>query len=217
MKFQADKHRSDRVFNIGDSVYLKAQPYVQTSLAPCSSNKLAFRFSRPFTILHKIGESAYHLSLPDECHIHPVFHASQLKKAIPASTAVSELPNFAHELQIPLQVLDRRLHRHQDMVVPQVLVRWSHMPATLATWEDEEPLRQQFPRAPAWGQAVSQGGKDVTVHDSATTVEASTEGVDASSEDDADGSDAGDDDVGHLKTKQIRRPNPRVTGPEWTK
>jgi hypothetical protein len=32
----------------------------------------------------------------------------------------------------------------------------------LSPWEDEEELRQEFPRAPAWGQAVSKGGGDVT-------------------------------------------------------
>jgi hypothetical protein len=34
MKKQADKHRQERSFEIGDLVYLKLQPYVQTSLAP---------------------------------------------------------------------------------------------------------------------------------------------------------------------------------------
>ena len=34
MKIQADKHRSDRSFQEGDSVYLKLQPYIQSSLAP---------------------------------------------------------------------------------------------------------------------------------------------------------------------------------------
>lgn len=33
MKIQADKKISPRSFEIGDSVYLKIQPYVQTSLA----------------------------------------------------------------------------------------------------------------------------------------------------------------------------------------
>lgn len=61
MKHQADKHRSVRSFTPGDSIYLKAQPYVQTSLAPRSSNKLAFRFFGPFTVLDKIGQSAYKL------------------------------------------------------------------------------------------------------------------------------------------------------------
>ena len=31
------------------------------------------------------------------------------------------------------------------------------MPASLATWENYELLRQQFPRAPAWGHVGSQG------------------------------------------------------------
>jgi hypothetical protein len=48
------------------------------------------------------------------------------------------------------------------MMIPQVLVRWSHLPASLTTWEDEEPLRQDFPHAPAWGQAGTQGRGSVT-------------------------------------------------------
>ena len=74
MKTQADRHRTPRTFQSGDSVYLKAQPYVQTSLAPRSSNKLAFRFFGPFLITEKIGPSAYRLQLPPDCLIHPVFH-----------------------------------------------------------------------------------------------------------------------------------------------
>ena len=49
------------------------------------------------------------------------------------------------------------------MMIPQVLVRWSYFPKDLSTWEDEEPLRQQFLRAPTWGQAGSKGGRGVTV------------------------------------------------------
>jgi transposase InsO family protein len=36
MKKQADQHRSEHSFEVGDTVYLKLQPYVQTSLAPRS-------------------------------------------------------------------------------------------------------------------------------------------------------------------------------------
>jgi hypothetical protein len=32
MKRQADKHRPERQFNIGDMVFLKLQPYIQTSM-----------------------------------------------------------------------------------------------------------------------------------------------------------------------------------------
>jgi hypothetical protein len=58
--------------------------------------------------------------------------------------------------------MGRRLRQNLDTMVPQVLVRWSYLLEELCTWEDEVPLRQQFPRAPAWGQASSKGGGDVT-------------------------------------------------------
>jgi hypothetical protein len=59
MKKQADKHRTERSFNVGDMVFLKLQPYVQTSLAPRSSQKLAFKFFGPYKILARVGEVAY--------------------------------------------------------------------------------------------------------------------------------------------------------------
>jgi len=40
--------------------------------------------------------------------------------------------------------------------VLQGLIKWSGMPASLATWEDLEALRQRFPLAPTWGQVGSQ-------------------------------------------------------------
>ena len=89
MKIQADKKRSFRSFQIGDVVYVKIQPYVQTSLANRSSNKLSFRFFGPFIITEKIGEVAYKLQLPDDCSIHLVFHVSQLKKAVVMDHLVS--------------------------------------------------------------------------------------------------------------------------------
>ena len=76
MKHQADKKRSFRSFEVGDSIYVKLQPYVQTSLGNRSSNKLSFQFFDPFTVTEKIDEVAYKLQLPEDCLIHPVFHVS---------------------------------------------------------------------------------------------------------------------------------------------
>jgi hypothetical protein len=152
MKNQADKRRSFLAFQVGDQVYLKAQPYVQTSLAPRSSNKLAFRFFDPFTILEKIRSSAYRLQLPNDCYIHPVFHVSQLKRVVPPTASVSnELPDPADELQVTIAILDHHLHQQHDTMIPQVLVRWSNLPLELSSWEDEVPLHQEFPRMlPLW-------------------------------------------------------------------
>lgn len=81
MKSQADKNRSERPFSVGESVYLKLQPYIQTSVIPRSNNKLSFKFFGPYEILEKIGPVAYKLQLPSTSVIHPAFHVSQLKKA----------------------------------------------------------------------------------------------------------------------------------------
>lgn len=39
MKSQTDKKRSERTFEIGESVYLKLQPYIQTYMAPRANQK----------------------------------------------------------------------------------------------------------------------------------------------------------------------------------
>jgi hypothetical protein len=202
MKTQADKKRSDRSFAVGNYVYMKLQPYVQSSVALRSSNKLCSRYFGPYMIIAKIGSTAYTLQLPAESRIHPTFHVSQLKKAVPPTHSVcSELPILSDSLQVPLEILDHRLHFHRDKTQPQVLVRWSRTPLELSTWEDEDALRQQFPRAPTWGQAVFQGRRSVTRAPATPLTK--------------------DEDVGANQegksglTKRARRPNPRVMGPAW--
>jgi hypothetical protein len=49
-----------------------------------------------------------------------------------------------------------------DRPMEQGLIKWSHMPSSLVTWEDLDPLCQQFPRALARGHAGSQQGGNVT-------------------------------------------------------
>lgn len=149
MKSQADKHRSERVFAVGDFVYLKLQPYVQASLPPHSNQKLAFKFFGPYKILERVGNVAYRLLLPPSASIHPVFHVSQLKKAVPASQSASvSLPGETVTFQVPERILQTRLSPG-DNPVQEVLVKWSSMPVSLATWENLDRLKHQFPRAPA--------------------------------------------------------------------
>ena len=90
MKHHADKNRSEREFAVGDLVYLKLQPYIQSSVAPRGNQKLAYRFFGPFKILARVGKVAYKLNLPPHNKIHPVIHVSQLKKHVPPATQVSQ-------------------------------------------------------------------------------------------------------------------------------
>ena len=80
MKKQVDKKRTDVEFQVGDSVFLKLQPYIQSSLAYRANQKLAFKYFGPFDIVEKVGSVAYKLVLPASSSIHPVFHVLQLKK-----------------------------------------------------------------------------------------------------------------------------------------
>jgi hypothetical protein len=90
MKRQADKGRTERVLEVGQQVFLKLQPYCQTSVAARPYPKLAFRFFGPFEITRKINPVAYELALPPGSGIHPVFHVSQLKPKVGSNAPVSE-------------------------------------------------------------------------------------------------------------------------------
>lgn len=82
MKQYADKNRTDREFVVGDWVYLKLQPYRQTSIALRKKLKLCAKFYGPYKVLSRVGKVAYRLDLLVGAKIHPEFHISQLKKKI---------------------------------------------------------------------------------------------------------------------------------------
>ncbi|XP_026416929.1 uncharacterized protein LOC113312394 [Papaver somniferum] len=86
MKFFADKTRSDREFAVGDLVFLKLQPYMQSSVAINKNFKLSAKYFGPFKVLQRIGEVAYKLQLHVGSCIHLVFYVSQLKQHIGLKT-----------------------------------------------------------------------------------------------------------------------------------
>lgn len=82
MKSQANKHRSGREFAVGDFVFLKLQPYLQSSIAPRANHKLAFKFYGPCEIVERIGEVAYKLALLATSRVHPVFHVFSVEEGV---------------------------------------------------------------------------------------------------------------------------------------
>lgn len=165
MKAQADKICSERSFDVGDLVYLKLQPYIQSSVAPRLIQKLSFRFFGPFKVLHKIGQVAYRLDLPQDCKIHLVVHVSLLKSHIPphlqASNYLSGIPRDPDLMVVPIAFIDNRSVRYGSATHAQVLVQWQGLPLIMCTWEGVQDLRCCFPTAPVWGQNGFQGRESV--------------------------------------------------------
>ncbi|KAA8522007.1 hypothetical protein F0562_012679 [Nyssa sinensis] len=146
MKKIYDQHRTEREFEVGDWVYLKLQPYRQTSVAIRKAAKLAPKYYGPFMILKKIGAVSYKLELPTESKIHPVFHVSLLKKKVSSKHPIQgELPAVVMDtgtiFPIPQAVLDRRQRSYED----EILIHWKGLSPAEATWENLAAMQKQFP------------------------------------------------------------------------
>lgn len=137
MKHHADKNRMERSFAVGDWVYLKLQPYIQTSVAKRSNQKLSFKYFGPYLVTQRVGKVAYKLQLPPTSQIHPVVHVSQLKQALPPHTEVSsddELSFLKQDSVItPLRTVASRLCKVGNHTTPYMQVQWSGLPPTWTT------------------------------------------------------------------------------------
>ncbi|KAB2609297.1 hypothetical protein D8674_012465 [Pyrus ussuriensis x Pyrus communis] len=149
MKVQADKHRTEREFVVGDWVYLRLISYQPKSLASHSFHKLQPRFYGPFQIISKLGAVVYKLQLPPNTKLHPVFHVSCLKKHLgPQTQTPVPLPVItdAGILQdAPVAILDGRLNKKGNTAATEVLVQWQNHSKDDATWEPYHELELKFP------------------------------------------------------------------------
>nr|KAJ0228165.1 hypothetical protein LSAT_V11C100046520 [Lactuca sativa] len=162
MKTDADKGRKDVSYEEGEWVYLKLQPYRQRSVTNRPFQKLAARFYGPFVIIKKIGAVAYHLQLPEDARIHPVFHVSQLKKAIGNQSAYPKLPtHLMEDMRLdwePEALLGVRTKQEDTGRRTEVLIKWKGVPDFDSTWEDFTTIQGTFPdfdledKVLLWGQ-----------------------------------------------------------------
>ncbi|CAM8999772.1 unnamed protein product [Rhodiola kirilowii] len=148
MRQQANSHRKDKEFMVGDWVYVRIQPYRQVSLRQRRMTKLAKQFYGPFLITDRIGKVAYRLQLPDNARIHNVFHVSILRKCLdPSTAAVHEFPlqfvdnNPAIALEAVLATRKIKVSNGWD---DQVLIKWSDQPQEDASWESLSSVRNDF-------------------------------------------------------------------------
>ena len=187
MKDQADRHRSERSFQVNDWVYFKLHPYIQRSVATQANQKLALKYYGPYKVIGKVGNVAYRLGLPEHSKIHPVVHVSLLKEArgYTPSSPIHQLPDVAaHVSPMPESILAERYICRGSKMVRQIQVQWTGSDRAASTWENPNELRRRFPHAAPWGQVAPEGGRDVMTDDT-------------------------------TRPARQRRPKPRVTGPDW--
>ena len=149
MKLNANKHRIEREFAVGDWVYLKLQPYKQRTMRQKNLGKLSPRYYGPFQILQKIGQVSYKLDLPPKSRLHPTFHVSCLKSKLGQHVvSIPTLPCVDLEGIIsldPAAILQENTHQLRHRTITQVFVQWQGESKEDATWKNLYLLQRQFP------------------------------------------------------------------------
>ncbi|KAJ9542239.1 LOW QUALITY PROTEIN: hypothetical protein OSB04_028745, partial [Centaurea solstitialis] len=164
MKQQTDLSRKDVSFKSGEWAFLKLRPYRRKSLVMGNNPILLARFYGPYRVLEQIEKVAYRLDLSDTARIHPVFHVSQLRKAV-GNYSVSPYfpPQISEDLVLQAiheDVLDIRRLSNGDVGQFEVLVKWEGMSEFEASWENLDALLHQFPhnhledKVKLWGRGV---------------------------------------------------------------
>lgn len=110
--------------------------------------KLASKFYGPYQIEEKIGMVAYKLKLPQGFRIHPVFHASLLKKNLGETIATStELPPMAEDSDLIMEAeanIGHPLDKKGSKFVEESLIKWKRLPLDDATWENTQEVNDKF-------------------------------------------------------------------------
>lgn len=164
MKARADLRLREVAFEVGDMVFLKLQPYRQSTVAFRSSLKLAPRFFGPYRVLKRIGPVAYRLQLPPGSQIHDVFHVSLLKKKLGPIVAISQdIPSVSVDSNIlpqPEAILQSRIvQKGKYRPKTEILVKWKGAPDEDATWENKWRFLRTYPSFILEDKDIPSGGE----------------------------------------------------------
>jgi hypothetical protein len=143
-KRQADRHRREELFAVGDEVLLSTRDLVLAKAADQQrSSKLTARFVGPFRIARVINDNAYELELPPQLRVHPVQNVSKLRRyrRSPqrfdgrAQAAARPPPDFVDatgdgEYDVERIVAQRRRGRRVEYII-----KWQGYPNEDCSWE----------------------------------------------------------------------------------
>ncbi|XP_057529831.1 uncharacterized protein LOC130808371 [Amaranthus tricolor] len=118
-------------WQVGDKILLPVSP-MKGVVRFGARGKLSPRFIGPYDIMEKVGKLAYRLALPNALvKVHDVFHISQLKRYVAASSHVldSEALELDESLTYedqPVRILDKKVPSTRRKDITMVKVLWSN-------------------------------------------------------------------------------------------
>ncbi|XP_068317376.1 uncharacterized protein [Pyrus communis] len=147
----ADRHATDRVYEVGDWVFLKLSPWrgvVQFG----KNGKLSPRYIGPYMVTERVSEVAYRLELPPKlARVHNVFHVSMLRHYVADPSRVIppqplEInPDLTYDEE-PVTIIDWKEKVLRNKSVMLVKVLWRNHSVEEATWETEDRMRDLYHR-----------------------------------------------------------------------
>ncbi|KAM1417666.1 hypothetical protein PS1_021373 [Malus domestica] len=150
-KSLADRHTTDRVYDVGNLVFLKLSPW-RGVVRFEKRGKLSPRYIGPYEITERIGEVAYRLELPPELSkIHNVFHVPMLRHYVSDHSLVIppqplEInPDLTYDEE-PMTILDWKDNVLRNKTMSLVKVLWSNHSVEEATWETKDRMKEMYPR-----------------------------------------------------------------------
>ncbi|KAM1206460.1 hypothetical protein ACFX2G_007228 [Malus domestica] len=149
-KSLAEKHATDRKYDVGDWVFLKLSPW-KGDVRFGKKGKLSLRFNGPYMIAERVGEVAYRLELPLELSkVHNVFHVSMLRHYVSdhshmiPSQPLEINPNLSYDEE-PMTLLDWKDKELRNKIVHLVKVLWRNHSVEEANWETDDRMREMYP------------------------------------------------------------------------
>ncbi|XP_068304298.1 uncharacterized protein [Pyrus communis] len=150
-KSLTDRHATDKVYKVGDWVFLKLSPW-RGVVRFGKKGKLSPRYIGLYRITERVGEVAYKLLLPPELSkMHDVFHVSMLRHYVSDPSDVITPQPLEINLDLtydeePVTILDWKAKNLRNKTVRLVKILWRNHLVEEATWETNDQMRDLYPR-----------------------------------------------------------------------
>ena len=135
-KYYNQHHLPAPEFSPGDKVWLLRRNIKTTR----PSDKLDYKKIGPYKIIEKRGKSSYLLKLPPTLkRLHPIFHVSLLKPALPSTTIPDQIQDYSTSKILPspeilnpeiATILDSRKIGQRY----EYLIHWKELPDSENSW-----------------------------------------------------------------------------------